>query len=179
MLIFLITLIRGFLVITPGAVLFFQPDKTRSKFANFMGIFWVASGIINLRWSASAMRAKYLGILAVALGVFAGIAMLTPWLTNAWIRKDILFSQLRILILLTGVLHTLGGFRASEEIRKWSLTSLPLGVIEIVLGIMLIIEPLGRSYFSYLAASIWALVGGLILNSDVVRIRQSSMELVK
>jgi hypothetical protein len=39
---------------------------------------------------------------------------------------------------------------------------------------MLIVEPLGRSTFFYLAASIWALVGGFILISDALRLRRAS-----
>ncbi|MCJ7537658.1 MAG: DUF308 domain-containing protein [Anaerolineales bacterium] len=176
---FYITLIRGLLAISLGAVLLFQPEKTRPILANFMGMFWLASGIISLRWSASGERAKRLGILAGAIGVVAGLGMLTRGLTNAWIRQDILFSLLGVLILLTGILHTFGGFRvADQKIRKWSLTTLLLGIFEIVLGIMLIVEPMGRSKFLYLAASIWALVGGFILISDAVRIRKASVESV-
>ena len=46
---FMITLIRGMLAVTLGLVLFFKPDKTRLMLANFMGMFWLASGIISLR----------------------------------------------------------------------------------------------------------------------------------
>jgi uncharacterized membrane protein HdeD (DUF308 family) len=177
---FVITLIRGLLAISLGAVLLFQPDKTRPILANFMGMFWLASGIISLRWSASGERSKRLGILAGAIGVLAGLGMLSRGLTDAWIRQDILFSLIGVLILLTGILHAFGGFRVGDEnSRKWSLTSLLLGIFEIVLGIMLIIEPMGRSTFLYLAASIWALVGGFILISDAVRMRKPAVESVE
>lgn len=105
--------------------------------------------------------------------------MLTRSVTNAWIRQDILFSLLGVVVLLTGILHTSGGFRVGEDAqRKWSWTSFLLGAFEIVLGLMLIIEPMGRSIFFYLAASIWALLGGIILILDAVRIRRSAVEIV-
>ena len=44
-----ITLFRGLMAITLGLVLLFQPDKTRPMLGNFMGMFWLASGIISLR----------------------------------------------------------------------------------------------------------------------------------
>jgi uncharacterized membrane protein HdeD (DUF308 family) len=142
-----------------------------------MGMFWLASGIISIRWSASGVRAKRMGILAGAIGILAGLGMLTRGLTDAWIRQDILLSLLGVLILLTGILHTFGGFRVGEHAhRKWSWTSFILGAFEIVLGLMLIIEPLGRGTFFYLAASIWALVGGFILIMDAVRIRKPAVE---
>lgn len=177
---FTITLVRGLLAITLGAVLLFQPEKTRPILANFMGMFWLASGIISLRWSATGERARRFGILAGVIGIIAGLAMLTRGLTNAWIRQDILFSLLGVVVLLTGILHAIGGFRVGEQShRKWSWTSLILGAFEIVLGIMLIIEPMGRSTFFYLAASIWALVGGVILIMDAVRIRKAALEAVQ
>jgi len=173
----MITLIRGLLAIGLGSILLFQPDKTRPMLANFMGMFWLASGIISIRWSASGGRARRVGILAGVIGVLAGLGMLTRGLTNAWISQDILFSILGVVILLTGVLHIFGGFRVGETAhRKWSWTSFILGAFEIVLGMMLIVEPMGRSTFFYLAASIWALVGGAILIMDAVRIRKAAVE---
>jgi uncharacterized membrane protein HdeD (DUF308 family) len=177
---FTITLVRGLLAISLGAILLFQPDQTRPILGNFMGMFWLASGIISLRWSVSGERARRTGVVAGAIGILAGLAMLTRGLTNSYIRQDILFSLLGVVILLTGLLHIFGGFRVGEHAhRKWSWTSFILGVFEIVLGLMLIIEPMGRSTFFYLAASIWALVGGFILIMDAVRLRKAAAEMVQ
>ena len=41
--------LRGLLAVTLGVALVFQPDKTRPILANFMGMFWLASGIVSLR----------------------------------------------------------------------------------------------------------------------------------
>ena len=54
---FWITLVRGLLAIGLGVVLIFQPDKTRPMLVNFMGMFWLVSGIISLRWGARGERA--------------------------------------------------------------------------------------------------------------------------
>ena len=177
---FTITLIRGLLAISLGAILLFQPDKTRSMLGNFMGMFWLASGIVSIRWSVSGERARRVAFLTGVIGVLAGLAMLTRGLTNAWVRQDILFSLLGVVIVLTGTLHIFGGFRVGEHAhRKWSWTSFILGAFEIVLGLMLIFEPMGRSTLFYLAASIWALVGGVILFLDAIRIRRSTEEMVQ
>ena len=50
-----------------------------------------------------------------------------------------------------------------------------LGVFEIILGAMLIIEPLGRSTAFYLAATIWALMGGFILIGDAFRLHKNAL----
>ena len=56
-----------------------------------------------------------------------------------------------------------------------SVTGLLLGLFEIILGVILILEPLERGPILNLAASIWALVGGFILISDALRQRRRNM----
>jgi uncharacterized membrane protein HdeD (DUF308 family) len=171
---FAITLVRGILAVSLGTALLFQPDKTLPMLGNFMGMFWLASGVISLRWGASGERPNRIAVLAGVIGVLAGLTMLTRGLTTAWVREDILFSLLGLVILLTGILHIFGGFRVGESAhRKWSLTAFLLGVFEVVLGLMLLIEPYGRGIIFYLVVGIWALVGGFILITDAVRLRRA------
>lgn len=92
--------------------------------------------------------------------------------------EEIALSLLGMVILLTGVLHAAGGFHiGSGRHLKWSLTSFLLGAFEVILGAMVIIEPLGRSQVEYLTASIWAFLGGLILISDGIRIRRAALNI--
>jgi uncharacterized membrane protein HdeD (DUF308 family) len=78
----------------------------------------------------------------------------------------------------SGVLYTYDGFKIGDkQHRKLSVTSLLLGMFEIVLGIMLIVEPLRRSKFFYLAATTWTLVGGFILIGDALRIRRAAQNM--
>ena len=173
---FVITLIRGILAVTLGLVLFFQPDKTRLMLANFMGMFWLASGIISLRWGARGERVRGRAMLAGLIGIFTGLAMLGRFTIQRWVAEEIALSLLGVVILLTGVLHAAGGFHiGSGRHLKWSLTSILLGAFEVILGVMVIIEPLGRSKVFYFAASVWAFLGGLILISDGIRIRRVAL----
>ena len=56
------------------------------------------------------------------------------------------------------------------------LTSVLLGAFEIVLGFVLIVEPMGRSYVFYLIVSIWALIGGFILITNAILLRRAHKE---
>ena len=170
---FIITLVRGILAVSLGTILLFQPDKTRPMLANFMGMFWLVSGIISLRWGASGERARSAAVLAGVIGVLTGMAILTRGLTAEWIRQDILFSLLGVVILLTGMLHVFGGFQIGESHRRFTLTSVLLGIFEIVLGIVLVIEPLNRSVFFYFIIGIWAFLGGFILITSAIRLRRA------
>ena len=49
---FWITLARSVLAVALGLALILQPDKARPILVNFMGVFWLAAGIMNLRWGA-------------------------------------------------------------------------------------------------------------------------------
>jgi hypothetical protein len=51
---FWIVSVQGILAIGLGAVLLFQPDRTLPMLANFMGLYWLTSGVISLRWAAAA-----------------------------------------------------------------------------------------------------------------------------
>ncbi len=182
---FWITLIRGTLALTLGAALLFWPDKARPMLVNFMGMFWLVSGIVSLRWGVHGERARGLSLLAGAIGVLAGIAMLSRRFTKGMVGEDVLLSVVGLIILLTGLMHIFGGFRAGPvemrtygQIRSrvwpraWSWTAFLLGLFEMVLGLMLVVEPLGRGPVIYFAASVWAFVGGAILLGDALRIRR-------
>jgi uncharacterized membrane protein HdeD (DUF308 family) len=176
---FAITLIRGMLAITLGIALFFQPDKTRPFLVSFMGMFWLVSGIISLRWGVHGERARGLSLFAGVAGVIAGLGMLSRRFATGFVGEDVLISMMGLIILLTGLMHIFGGFRKGPEEsdmfsrnRQWSWTAFILGLFEIVLGAMLVIEPMGRGPLLYTVASVWALVGGVILIGDALRIRR-------
>ena len=176
---FWITLVRGMLAITLGVALVFWPDKARPILVNFMGMFWLVSGIVSLRWGVHGERAKGLSLLAGAVGVLAGVGMLSRRFTQGMVGEDVLLSVVGLIILLTGLMHIVGGFRTGPvethllgQNRKWSWTAFLLGLFEIVLGMILVIAPMGRGPLIYFAASVWALVGGTILLGDAVRLRR-------
>jgi uncharacterized membrane protein HdeD (DUF308 family) len=176
---FWITLVRSMLAITLGVALVFWPDKARPILVNFMGMFWLVSGIVSLRWGVHGERAKGLSLLAGAAGVLAGVGMLSRRFTQGMVGEDVLLSVVGLIILLTGLMHIVGGFRTGpvethllSQNRKWSWTAFLLGLFEIVLGVILVIAPMGRGPLIYFAASVWALVGGTILLGDAVRLRR-------
>jgi uncharacterized membrane protein HdeD (DUF308 family) len=60
---FWITLVRGLLAIALGVSLILWPDKARPMLVNFMGMFWLVSGIVSLRWGVHGERARGLSLL--------------------------------------------------------------------------------------------------------------------
>jgi uncharacterized membrane protein HdeD (DUF308 family) len=73
---FAVTLIRGLLAITLGVAMLVQPDKMRPMLVNLMGMYWLISCLISLRWRISGQRPTGLWLVAGITGVLAGNGML-------------------------------------------------------------------------------------------------------
>ncbi len=171
---FWVTLLRGFMVITLGLVLWIQPQKARPFLITSMGMFWLVSGVMSIRWGLSGKRTRGLPLLAGIVGVLAGLAALSRRfeLLDALVSDVLAITVLGIAILLTGLMHMIGGFRTGEDAsRERSWTSFLMGLFEFIMGGMLILEPMRQGTLIYLGVSIWAIIGGVILIGDALRLR--------
>jgi uncharacterized membrane protein HdeD (DUF308 family) len=106
---FWVTLARGIFAISLGLALFVDPDKTGPMLANFVGMYWLVSGILSIRWGASGERARGLPLVAGVVGVLAGIAVLTRNVSLGLTSEIAVLYLLGTVILLTGVLHMVAG----------------------------------------------------------------------
>ncbi len=112
-------------------------------------------------------------MLAGVIGVLAGLGMLSRSLAPSYVAEEVFFSILGLVILLTGLLHIFGGFKTGpDQVRQWSWTSFLLGLFEVILGLMLVVGPLTRDIWVFLAVGVWALIGGAILIGDALRLRR-------
>ena len=171
---FWVTLVRGMLAMTLGVALLIQPDKVRAFLITSMGIFWLVGGVMSIRWGLTGRRARGLPLLAGVVGVLAGIMAISRRFLqlDSLVSETLIITLLGVAILLTGVMHLIGGFRTGEDAsRQWSWMSFILGLFEFVLGAALIMEPLDQALVIYFGAGIWAMLGGLILFSDALRQR--------
>lgn len=170
---FWICLIRGIFAILLGLILLLQPEKTLPWLANFMGAYWLTSGVISLRFGSSGRRSSRMAILAGIIGILAGVITLARKLFQSQVATEFVLFLLGIIILLTGMLHALGGFRKRADMeREWTWTSFLLGIFEFILGLTLIITPLENGPVVYYSASTWALLGGFILIGDAIYARR-------
>lgn len=173
---FWVTLFRGILAAFLGVALIIQPDKARPILVNFMGMFWLASGIMSLRWGGFGLRAKRLSMAAGVVGILTGVIVLSRGLIRGLLEETLAISILAGVMILTGVIHAVGGFRTEHDGRRWSWTNLILGIFEIVLGILLLSSPLDPGPFVFVAASVWAFVGAFMLLGDALRQRGRQKE---
>lgn len=176
-LMFWTTLLRGILAALLGVLLLFQPEKTTPFLISFMGMFWLLSGLLSIRWATSERKVKPLSLIAGVIAVVAGLsALLNRFRPFGYALDEVLIiTILGSLLILTGLMHIVGGFRIGErEERTRTVASVLLGVFETFMGLLLIIKPLERGQLIYYLAAIWALLGGFILLGDALLLRKSS-----
>lgn len=169
-----ITFFRGIVAISLGLALIVNPNKTMPFLVNFMGFFWLTSGVLSIRLGVSQKQGRWIPITAGGIGVITGLAVIIHEFILNYFSEAPVITALGIVIFLTGILHAFGGFpKVGEDERKWSWDSFVLGFFEIILGGVLVTAPLNRSDLTYLAASIWAVVGGIVIIGDAQRLRKS------
>lgn len=172
--VFWVTLVRGIMAISLGLALLIRPVKVHSFLITSMGIFWLVSGVMSIRWGLSGQQARGLPLLAGIVGVLAGLAAISRRfeLLDGVFSETVAITVLGGAILLTGLMHVIGGFRTGQDAaRKLSRLSILLGLFEFVLGVALVLQPLDQGLVIYVGASIWALIGGTILVGDALRLR--------
>ncbi|HSG15804.1 MAG TPA: DUF308 domain-containing protein [Anaerolineae bacterium] len=175
---FWVTLIRGLLATFLGLALVFQPDKARPMLVNFMGMFWLASGIMSVRWGATghANRRPW-SILAGIAGIIAGLLALTRRFTAGVLNEMLILNLLGGVMVLTGIIHITGGFRIGQQERHRTWASVLLGIFEIILGgLALMAQSLDFGPAIYWSLTIWALVGGFLLFADALAMRRRAKQ---
>ena len=168
-LVFWITLIRGFLVIVLGVTLIFTPEKTKAMLFNFMGFFWLMTGLVSIRQELHK-RGNRLVLFAGALGIVAGILVVTRNLSRQVLSEFWVVEILGIVILLSGIMHILGGFKVGRQAMQGRTTlSIILGIFEVFLGGVFVIFHGGQTPIMYAIAIAWAMIGGVMLLGDAYR----------
>jgi len=172
---FWITLARASLALALGIALLLQPDKTRPLLANFMGMFWLAAGLMSLRWSAAGEHSRRASRIAGLIGIIAGLLVLARSQVTMVVSAPVGITLLGVIAILTGAFHIMGRFERRHQPtgrRPW--TAVILGVFEIVLGVLLITSRFEFGSWFYLVAAAWAFTGAAMLLGDALRMRTAA-----
>lgn len=166
---FWITLIRGLLAFVLGLSLLFIPTKTGPVMTNFIGMFWITTGLVSLRNDPVIPNRRLARVLAIIIMV-SGVVMVTRHITERWVAWGYVVNLLGAIFILTGVLHIYSGMQIGKQ-RNLGRTRLSviLGVFEIVLGALFIRSETARDDpLIYWIGVIWALIGGTLIIGDAI-----------
>ncbi len=171
---FWITLARSVLALTLGLALIVEPEKTRPFLVNFIGVYWLVSGLMSLRWGASGERARRTSVVVGIVGILAGVLVLGRFLLINLVGETPVALLLGIVVVLTGMVHAFEGFRTGpQHQRQRSWTSTILGGFEIVLGVVILVWSDDFGPIFYAAATIWAFLGASLLMREALLKRAS------
>ena len=119
---FLVAILRGTFAILLGVVLLINPDKSRVLLVNFMGAFWLTSGLLLLRHDSEEVfqaLGKRTSLIIGLVGIFVGLLVVTRRISEQWVDRALLVQLLGIVILLTGVLHVVAEVRIVRVRKGW------------------------------------------------------------
>jgi uncharacterized membrane protein HdeD (DUF308 family) len=139
----------------------------------YIGIYLLASGILSFMWGFSVGRRVGLWSLAGSIGVMGGLAfLLIPKLGNP-VEEYILAFLLGFLVFVAGLVHVFGGFQIGSDYgRVLSWGSFFLGLIEIILGLMMLASPWVSIEMITLIGIIWGMTAGIGLIAEALRMRK-------
>ncbi len=145
-------------------------DHLQAILFQFIGIYLLFSGVMSLVWGISNHRRFGLWLLAGTLGLVGGIAFLLRSVLEIHLNSDGLTAIFGLIMLLAGAIHLLGGFRLGQVYgRRWSWGHEFLGLVELVIGLLVLVSLFIPVNNLRIMLSFWGLVAGIGLLADGVR----------
>ena len=167
-----LSLIRGIIALSLGTALLLEPTKSMPRLIRFMGIYWLASGLLGIIASLDILHRPGLLLAIGVVELVAGaLTFLGTWV-SAYADQPPLLYAFALFAVFTGVLQVVAGVRIRRRRgREWSWGSFFMGLLQIALGVLLLASDESIRPSVYHAASIWALIAGtgFILNAYRVR----------
>lgn len=148
-------LIQGIIMLILGLLLIFNPLATTLAIIIFIGASWFVSGVMDLAgliWDRNNLVWK---ILSGVIGIWAGLAVL-----NQPLMSTILLPTIYVLILgITGIVF--GGIQLYQGFKGAGWGATVLGIVNIIIGLLLAMNPLAGAVVLPFVFGIFAIAGGI------------------
>ena len=139
----------------------------------FMAMYWFASGLLSISGGVSIARRPGLWLAIGVAELIAGMVTFFGSLSVSDSGLPSLLGAFCVFAILTGTLHIVAGVRIRQRRgRKWSWGSFFMGVLQIVLGVLVLASEESIRAGAFHAASIWAFIAGSGLVSNALRLRK-------
>lgn len=163
-----IALLQGISAIIIGALLVAEPADTFLALIPLIGIYWLVIGILSLvRIFVDRSVPWIWSLLSGLIGVLAGLAVLRHPMTAAILIPTVLVIVLGVQGLVMGICELIEGFRGGGA---WSFI---LGVINLLVGVLLLARPMVAALAVPLVFGILLLVQGFALLMWAFRVRST------
>jgi uncharacterized membrane protein HdeD (DUF308 family) len=169
-----IAVVRGIFALLLGAAVLTTQDN-RAMLANFIGVYWLLSGLLTLRWAMTVrwLRGSRIGLAAGSLSVVAAMLVLFRQPLQHLTSPNTAINVLGVAIVLMGTLRLMGALEVERRTgRRWTFGGLALGSVEVALGLVVFFARTGNVRVIAFALAAWGLVGGSLLLIEGFRLRR-------
>ncbi len=170
-------LIRGIVAVLLGLAMIFTTSQASSALARYFGMFWMVTGGTSLYWGLRGARATRLWLIAGLIAIVGGgILFFNEWISSSTVL-ELTTNVFAVFAIFTGILHIGGGYRIRQKVgRKWAWGDLFLGLLQIMMGILMLGMPNSISPLILISAIAWAFLGGFGMIVDSLRLRRMYLE---
>jgi uncharacterized membrane protein HdeD (DUF308 family) len=177
-----LVLLRGVAMLLLGGMLISQPGVTAIVMIQFLGAYFLLDGIVTI--IKSIMGRRYvsgwgLGIVMGALETLTGLVIFGHPLASTIFTASVLVYSVAIMAIFFGALGIVTWIQLSRSMNDQvaSLTGtaagmLAGGVLAIILGVILIMNPLASAQIYLIVMGVMALICGLVQLIASFQIRQ-------
>lgn len=166
-----VALLEGIALLILGILLLLSPAMTTIVLIQFLGIYWLVSGIFSIIEIFVRGRDVQWGweLVFGIIGILAGIAVLRHPLLSAVLIPTLLIVYLGIAGLVMGVLGLIQGMTGRGG---WAVV---LGILDILFGAILLFRPLYAAIWLPIFVGILAVVGGIVLILSSFQMRRRAV----
>ena len=159
-------LLEGIAALLFGLLLVTEPGATLVALVVFLGFYWLMMGVLELvRVFVDRSVPWYWSLLIGILGIVAGIIVLNHPMFAAVLLPTTIVLYLGILGLIIGAIQIVGGFTGG------GMGSFALGVINVLIGLILLGAPMAAAIAVPLVFGILLLIEGVALIIWAFRVR--------
>jgi uncharacterized membrane protein HdeD (DUF308 family) len=169
-----LTVVRGLVALTLALAIVVAGRGT-ARLVTFLGLYWMAGGLITLRFALAIRprRAAGLGLVAGMAAVVGALLVLLRHGLTGLVHPDLLVRLLGVSAVLTGLLRVLGEFAAETQLgRRWTVGSVVLGTLEAALGSLLLLSTEVDPDVLGPVAAAWGVASGILLTAEGRRLRR-------
>ena len=156
---------QGLAAVIIGGLLITQPGLTVLVLVQFMGAYWFVDGIFKLMAALTGPTgaiSRGWALLAGILGILAGLMVFSQPMAAAMLTPLFLMYLLAFQSIISGVIHMVHAIRVRQVIdNEWSI--ILTGLLSIILGVILLGQPLMSAAALPVVLGIFALAGGISL----------------
>ena len=166
-----VVLLEGIAAIIIGLLLLVKPGMTTMILVQFLGIYWLITGIFQI--IAIFVDSTMWGwkLFAGALGIIAGILILRHPLWSTLAVPTVLATLLGIAGIAIGVINLIQAFQGGG----WGIGI--LGVLSIIFGIILLFNPLAAAISLPVVLGVFGIVGGVLALIGAFRLKSQQPEI--